>query len=437
MERRTRLGLYVGLVPLCLLAACVGPRSVQGPVRGGVQLSDGAVHDDLVARLRCRGWGIHGTHRTDEEFRTFDSDGRFVVLFAYRGMAPAGCSVEVMHPLYQMVHVPLGRDFTLDLGALRLESWEELLEQKPEGLSVAEVHRHLFYLRHYYLKGFRNERARAPLARYVPALHELLDRGLRGLPPMDAERFGSTRDSLAQLQAIEEKVGYARAPEQEALFAAASAGDAEGVAALLATGADPDAWNADHQAAIHLAAMEGHTEVVRALLAGGADVDRQQEGLGATALLQALGRYDSETARLLIEAGADVTLASRGMAPLQRAAQNRMLPVLELLIERGAVERAREDRHVFAALHGAARGGHTQAVEALLAAGVPVDAGLPGFTAFMQATWKGKLGTAQVLLAAGADPTAVSVTGMTPLAYAREENRVEVVAWLEELGVEE
>ena len=41
---------------------------------------------------------------------------------------------------------------------------------------------------------------------------------------------------------------------------------------------------------------------------------------------------------------------------------------------------------------------------------------LPGFTAFIQATWKGQLETAQMLLAAGADPNAISVTDMTPLA---------------------
>jgi ankyrin repeat protein len=92
---------------------------------------------------------------------------------------------------------------------------------------------------------------------------------------------------------------------------------------------------------------------------------------------------------------------------------------------------------VFAALHSAARGGRTDLVEVLLAAGVPTDAGLPGFTAFIQAAWKGKLETAQLLLAAGANPNAVAITGKTALAYARKENRVEVVAWLENLGARE
>jgi ankyrin repeat protein len=435
MGRRGRRTLLVCLTPLALALACVGPRSFQGPVRGRALTSDGVEQGDLVARLRCQGYGIHGAHGTDVETRVFRE--RFLFLFAWRGLAPAGCSVEVLHPLYQMAHVELEQRFTLDVGQLRLERWEQLLEERPEALSAADLHRHLFYLRHYYFPVFRSAAARAQLAGYVPALHSLFDRGLRALPPMDRDRFGSTQDSLEQLRAIEEAVGYARPPEQEALFAAAASGDVEAVRALLTQGADPDAWNADHAAAIHLAAKGKHTEVVRALLEAGADVDRQEEGLGNTALLYALWAYDSETARLLIERGADVTLACRGMAPLRVAAGNGMLPLVQLLIERGAVARARDERHVFSALHTAARAGQTPVVEALLVAGVPVDAGLPGFTALMQAAWKGKLRTAQVLLAAGADPDAVSITGKTPLAFARAEKRAEVVAWLESIGARE
>ncbi len=436
MGRRGRLALWIVLVPVVGLLACVGPRSIQGPVRGGAALSDGATQGDVVARLRCFQSGIHGAIGASEELRAFDSEEGFRFLFAWRGFFPTGCNLELLHPLYQMAHQRLEQRFSVDVGQLELASWEELLAQKPDTLSEADLHRHIFYLSHYYFPAFDPD-ARTALARYVPALHGYLDRGLRTLPPMDRDRFGSTQDSLSKLRRIEELTGYERPPGQQALFAAAESGDADAVRSLLAEGVDPDAWNASHSAAIHLAARGKHREVVRALLDGGADVDRQEEGLGLTPLLLAFHAYDPETARLLISRGADVTLAGGGYAPLILAASKSTREMVELLIEHGAVANARDETHLVRALHGAARGGRTDVVEALLAAGVPVDLGLPGFTAFMQATWKGKLETARLLLSAGADPNAVSITDMTPLAYARSENRSEVVAWLEEIGAKE
>jgi len=436
MPRRRRRWLWIVWVPLLGLLACVGPRSLQGPVRGGAVLSDGAAKPDVVARLRCHQWGIHGTVGASQALRVFDSLDGFRFWAAWRGFMPASCSLELLHPLYQMAHMPLERRFRVDVGEVLLASWEELLAAKPESLSEADLHRHIFYLSHYYFPAFSPEE-QAELARYVPALHTFLDRGLHELPPMDRDRFGSTKQSLVKLRRIEELVGYQRPPSQRALFAAAEVGDVAAVRASLAEGVDPDAWNASHSAAIHLAARSKHTEVVRALLDGGADVDLQEEGLGQTALLNALHAHDPDTARLLIARGADVALAGGGYAPLIVAASRSDRAMVELLIEQGAVSRARDESHVVRALHGAARGGRRDIVEALLAGGVPVDLGLPGFTAFIQAAWKGQLPTAQLLYAAGADPNAVSIVGKTPLAYAREEERSEMVAWLEEIGATE
>jgi ankyrin repeat protein len=435
MARRFRYWPWIVLVPLLALFACVGPRSIQGPVRGGAVLSDGATRDDLAARLRCHQSGIHGAVGASEALRAFDSSDGFWFWAAWRGFIPVSCSLELLHPLYQMAYLPLERRFSVDVGDIPLLSWEELLEDKPDTLSQADLHRHIFYLAYYYFPAFPVDE-QPELARYVPALHAFLDRGLHELPPMDRDRFGSTKDSLNKLRRIEELVGYQRPPAQRALFAAAEAGDVAAVRTLLAEGVDPDAWNG-RAAAIHLAARGKHTEVVRALLAGGADVNLQEEGLGATALLNALHARDAETARLVIARGADVTLAGGGYAPIIVASSKSTRQMMQLLIEHAAVERARDESHLVRAIHGAARGGRTDVVEALLAAGVPVDIGLPGFTAFIQATWKGQLETAQMLLAAGADPNAVSVTGMTPLAYARSEDRTEVVAWLEEIGAKE
>jgi hypothetical protein len=59
MRRLGRLALWTALIPIVGLLACVGPRSLQGPVRGGALLSDGAPRRDVVARLRCFQSGIH------------------------------------------------------------------------------------------------------------------------------------------------------------------------------------------------------------------------------------------------------------------------------------------------------------------------------------------------------------------------------------------
>ncbi len=94
MKRRARLALWIVLVPLLGLLACVGPRSFQGPVRGGAELSDRAPQSDMVARLRCFQSGIHGSVGASQELRAFDSGKGFRFLFAWRGFFPTGCYLE-------------------------------------------------------------------------------------------------------------------------------------------------------------------------------------------------------------------------------------------------------------------------------------------------------------------------------------------------------
>jgi hypothetical protein len=53
-----------------------------------------------------------------------------------------------------MAHLPLERRFSVDVGDIPLLSWEELLEDKPDTLSQADLHRHIFYLAYYYFPAF-------------------------------------------------------------------------------------------------------------------------------------------------------------------------------------------------------------------------------------------------------------------------------------------
>ena len=76
--------------------------------------------------------------------------------------------------------------------------------------------------------------------------------------------------------------------------------------------------------------------VTRALLKQRADVNAPQAD-GMTALHWAAYRDDLETAKLLVEAKASVTVTNRyGVTPLSLACQNGCAPIVELLLERGA-----------------------------------------------------------------------------------------------------
>eukprot|EP01045_Picozoa_sp_COSAG04_P019090 COSAG04_NODE_1822_length_5493_cov_33.626251_3_plen_247_part_00 len=100
---------------------------------------------------------------------------------------------------------------------------------------------------------------------------------------------------------------------------AAEWGHADTVVALLQGGAAVDAVDKDGMTALMKAAssderalpFNGHPDTVAALLQGGAAVDAVDED-GATALMWAAFSGHAECARLLLEAGADVTLRATG-----------------------------------------------------------------------------------------------------------------------------
>jgi outer membrane protein assembly factor BamB len=90
----------------------------------------------------------------------------------------------------------------------------------------------------------------------------------------------------------------------EALFAAARAGDVAGVRARLDAGVSPDAANRLGTTAAAMAADRGHTDVVRLLVERGADVNARDGFFRATPLRLALGGGHVELAVWLLEHGA-------------------------------------------------------------------------------------------------------------------------------------
>lgn len=115
--------------------------------------------------------------------------------------------------------------------------------------------------------------------------------------------------------------------------------DANGVAELLAEGADPNTRGPEGSTALILAAAEGNLEIVEILLAAGANVNERNDG-GFTALMAATGASNVEIMRVLLNSGADVNSYSKeGQTALSIAINGGFTDgteVIRLLIAAGA-----------------------------------------------------------------------------------------------------
>jgi ankyrin repeat protein len=149
---------------------------------------------------------------------------------------------------------------------------------------------------------------------------------------------------------------------------------------------------------IHQAARRGRTESARKILAANpASVNKTDEH-GRTALHYAA---NAEVAQVLITFGADVNAKKLlPPAPLWLAAEANRGDVVKVLLANGA----RADLGQL--LHECAKRGWERSIEALIDAGVPVDAGDSGTraTPLHLAVLNDRINAAEVLLAKGADP---------------------------------
>jgi ankyrin repeat protein len=186
------------------------------------------------------------------------------------------------------------------------------------------------------------------------------------------------------------------------LMRAARTGSAAAVRALLAKNANVNATESERkQTALMWAVSQRHPEIVKLLLDRGADLrartavrkltvmlDQGPPGVktakehahqidagGSTALLFAASSGDVESARLLLDRGADVNDTSAdGNSALVLAAFSGHGPVARLLIERGADPNAAGAGYT--ALHAAVLRGDAETVKALLGKGANPDARL-------------------------------------------------------------
>lgn len=208
-------------------------------------------------------------------------------------------------------------------------------------------------------------------------------------------------------------------PTGSTLLAAAENGDVEGVEKALAMGVDIDARTIvrDREANQFLgtpligAAMNGQLNTVTTLLVRGAganEVDSQNR----TALYHAARQGFGEVALNLLRHGADPNLAPDSKGPLYYAVEAGNAPLVDLMLERGAIADTKTDPPLLIA----ARIGHTKIAEALLDKGASLNAtDAAGNTALHIASEQGHQYVVKLLLRKQADVTVRNQFGETAL----------------------
>jgi ankyrin repeat protein len=155
--------------------------------------------------------------------------------------------------------------------------------------------------------------------------------------PAHIAAFASQDDALSALAAGGADMNALDNRVYDVLTIAAVADDPEMVSLAMALGNKPDLITSVYDGTALIAAAHlGHHEVVARLVAGGAPLDHVNN-LGWTALIEAVvlgdgGPDHTKTVQILVEAGADQTLADRdGVTPLQHATARGYADIAALL----------------------------------------------------------------------------------------------------------
>ena len=198
------------------------------------------------------------------------------------------------------------------------------------------------------------------------------------------------------------------------------------VGRLLDAGADPSAVTSMGETVLMTCARTGAADAVRALLDAGADnVDARESSRGQTALMWAVAQGHPDVVRVLVEYGADVhartetrsllvSLGGRGaeragnlplggFTPLLFAARQGSVDSARLLLDAGADvnETAPDGASVLVV---ASFSGHGALAGFLLSRGAEPNAGGAGYTALHTAVLRADAPLVKTLLAYGADP---------------------------------
>jgi len=217
------------------------------------------------------------------------------------------------------------------------------------------------------------------------------------------------------------------------LWLACVNGSAAMVERLLEAGANANVALTSGETPLMTASRAGNVNAVRLLLANGADVNAKERFRGQTALMWAVDQKHGDVARTLIEHGADIharsdvwyqventagnansagdfEMAHGGSTPLLFAARNGDLGSARVLLDAGANVNDTAAGST-SALVVAAHSGHGALVAYLLERGADPNAAEAGYTPLHAAVLRGDLELVKALLAHGSDPDALVLHG--------------------------
>ncbi|MBV9400276.1 MAG: ankyrin repeat domain-containing protein [Bryobacterales bacterium] len=234
-------------------------------------------------------------------------------------------------------------------------------------------------------------------------------------------------DAARALIAKKADVNAAQVDGTTALHWAAQNDDLETADLLIKAGAKAMAANQAGATPLQLAAVNGSAKMIEKLAAAGADVNAPLTRSGDTALMIASRTGKVEAVRVLLDRGAQVNAKENwgGTTALMWAVSERHPEVAKLLIEHGADPNAKSN--FVPAASGRGFEGTTPTAKN---PGKPEEFASGLLTPLMFAAREGDLESARLLVAAGADPSAVGADGKDALSLAIFNGSYDVASFL-------